>query len=153
MKKLYFGTCLFALFLSHEVSAADVYVRQIAVKGLERVEPETVASYLDIKKGQNVSQEKLDSSLKQLYATGLFNDVVFNISPDGTLMIRVMENPIVNKRVFDGNDKVDDSLLESEVQLAAGSIYNRAKVQEDVQRILEVYKRSCLLYTSDAADE
>ena len=71
MKKLYFGTCLFALFLSHEVSAADVYVRQIAVKGLERVEPETVASYLDIKKGQNVSQEKLDSSLKQLYATGL----------------------------------------------------------------------------------
>ena len=142
MKKLYFGTCLFALFLSHEVSAADVYVRQIAVKGLERVEPETVGSYLDIKKGQNVSQEKLDSSLKQLYATGLFNDVVFNISPDGTLMIRVMENPIVNKRVFDGNDKVDDSLLESEVQLAAGSIYNRAKVQEDVQRILEVYKRS-----------
>ena len=72
MKKLYFGTCLFALFLSHEVSAADVYVRQIAVKGLERVEPETVASYLDIKKGQNVSQEKLDSSLKQLYASVFF---------------------------------------------------------------------------------
>src|SRR5699024_10366114 len=38
--------------------------------------------------------------------------------------------------------KLDDSLLETEVQLTAGSIYNRAKVQEDVQRILEVYKRS-----------
>lgn len=55
MKKLYFGTCLFALFLSHEVSAADVYVRQIAVKGLERVEPETVASYLDHKRAERKS--------------------------------------------------------------------------------------------------
>ena len=142
MKKLYFGTCLFALLLSQEVEAADVYVSQIAVKGLERVEPETVASYLDIKKGENVSQEQLDASLKQLYATGLFNDVVFNMAQDGTLMIQVSENPIVNKRVFDGNDKVDDSILETEVQLASGSIYNRAKVQADVQRILEVYKRT-----------
>ena len=38
MKKLYFGTCLFALLLSHEVSAADdIHVRQIAVKGLEQI--------------------------------------------------------------------------------------------------------------------
>lgn len=142
MRKICLGTFLFGLLLSFEVRASEVFISQIAVKGLERVEPETVASYLNIQKGQNVSQEKLDDSLKQLYATGLFNDVVFNVSPSGLLTINVVENPIVNKRVFDGNNKVDDKLLESEVQLTAGSIYNRAKVQEDVQRILEVYKRS-----------
>lgn len=67
MKKLYFGTCLFALFLSHEVSAADVYVRQIAVKGLERVEPETVASYLDIKK----RTERKSGKTRQLAETAV----------------------------------------------------------------------------------
>ena len=58
------------------------------------------------------------------------------------LSINVVENPVINKRVFDGNEKLDDSILESEVQLAPRSIYSRAKVQEDVQRILDVYKRS-----------
>lgn len=142
MRKIIVWTFLFGLLLSFEANASQVYVRDIAVKGLQRVEPETVYSYLDIQKGSNVSQEKMDLSLKQLYATGLFNDVVFRITNDGLLTIQVVENPIVNKRVFDGNNKVDDKLLESEVQLSSGSIYNRAKVQEDVQRILEVYKRS-----------
>ncbi len=142
MKKILLGTFLFGLLLSFEANASQVYIRAIDVKGLQRVEPETVDSYLNIQKGQNVDQDMLDEALKQLYSTGLFNDVVFDISPDGLLTIKVVENPIVNKRVFDGNKKLDDSLLETEVQLTAGSIYNRAKVQEDVQRILEVYKRS-----------
>ena len=142
MKKILLGTFLFGLLLSFEANASQVYIRAIDVKGLQRVEPETVDSYLNIQKGQNVDQDTLDEALKQLYSTGLFNDVVFDISPDGLLTIKVVENPIVNKRVFDGNKKLDDSLLETEVQLTAGSIYNRAKVQEDVQRILEVYKRS-----------
>ncbi len=142
MKKILLGTFLFGLLLSFEANASQVYIRAIDVKGLQRVEPETVDSYLNIQKGQNVDQDTLDEALKQLYSTGLFNDVVFDVSPDGLLTIKVVENPIVNKRVFDGNKKLDDSLLETEVQLTAGSIYNRAKVQEDVQRILEVYKRS-----------
>lgn len=42
----------------------------------------------------------LDEALKQLYSTGLFNDVVFDISPDGLLTIKVVENPIVNQKGF-----------------------------------------------------
>ena len=141
MKKLPLLTFAAALLAFAEARAA-VYVRDIQIDGLERVEPETVMSYIEIEKNQTVSQEKLDEALKQLYATGLFTDVVFDFQNDGLLTISVAENPIINKRLFDGNNKVDDTLLESEVQLAPRSIYSRAKVQEDVQRILEVYKRS-----------
>ncbi len=84
----------------------------------------------------------LDASLKQLYATGLFNDVSLKVSPDGVLVIKVEENPVINKVLFDGNDKVDDEMLTAEVKLTPRSTYSRAKVQEDVQRILEVYKRT-----------
>lgn len=142
MKKLYLSTCLAGMLFAFNANAADLYVRDIRVDGLQRVENETVMSYLDIAKNHSVSEEKLDESLKQLYATGLFEDVSFGVTPDGLLVIKVVENPIINKRMFDGNDKVDDKMLESEVQLAPRLTFSKAKVQEDVQRILEVYKRS-----------
>ena len=142
MKRLYWGTSLLSLLWTVNVQAAEVYVREIEVNGLNRVENETVMAYLDISAGKTVSEEKLNESLKQLYATGLFEDVAFNVTPDGTLMINVMESPVINQVLFDGNSKVDTQMLESEVQLKARSSFSKAKVQEDVQRILEVYKRT-----------
>ena len=141
MKKILTLAVMF-VFAFGNSARADTYVNKIEVEGLERVERETVLSYLNINTGDNVSQEDLDDALKQVYATGLFADVAFAVKEEGVLVVRVAENPIINKRVFDGNEKVSDDLLESEVQLQPRSVYNRAKVQEDVQRILEVYKRS-----------
>ena len=142
MKKIGVLGLTVSLLMSTAASAADVYVKGINISGLQRVEQETVLSYVDIQNDQNVSQEKLDEALKQLYATGLFTDVSFNVDGGNVLNINVVENPIVNKRAFDGNDAISDEMLETEVQLGPRSIYSRAKVQEDVQRILEVYKRA-----------
>ncbi len=142
MKMLKIWTMLIVLLAAFEVRAASVYVRDIKVEGLERVEVETVLSYVDIKKNTIIDDAKMDASLKQLYATGLFNDVSLNMKNDGLLIIKVAENPIINKVLFDGNDKVDDEMLKGELQLAPRSTYSRAKVQEDVQRILEIYKRT-----------
>ena len=142
MKKISLATLMFSLALSCRVEAAEIYVSQIEVDGLHRVERETVLSYLNVEQGSSVSQEYLNSSMKRLFETGLFADVNIDARGNGVLAVKVVENPVINKRVFDGNDKVDDTLLESEVQLKSGSIYNIAKVQDDVQRILEVYKRS-----------
>lgn len=142
MKKISLATLMFSLALSCRVEAAEIYVSQIEVDGLQRVERETVLSYLNVEQGSSVLQEYLNSSMKRLFETGLFADVNIDARGNGVLAVKVVENPVINKRVFDGNDKVDDTLLESEVQLKSGSIYNIAKVQDDVQRILEVYKRS-----------
>ncbi|MDY4840815.1 MAG: outer membrane protein assembly factor BamA [Alphaproteobacteria bacterium] len=142
MKKVGLMGLALSLMYSTAVNAADVQVRKIDVSGLQRVELETVLSYINIQKNENVSQEELDDALKRLYNTGLFADVVMDVSANGNLNIRLLENPIVNKRVFDGNEKIDDEMLEKEVQLAPRSVFSKAKVQEDVQRILEIYKRS-----------
>ena len=131
-----------SLAVAFNASAADVYIRDIQVDGLQRVENETVMSYLDIDKSKVVSEDKMDESLKHLYATGLFEDVSFSVTPDGTLVIKVVESPVIGERVFDGADKIDASLLEKEVQSMPRGTYSKAKVQEDVQRILEVYKRN-----------
>ena len=138
MKKVGLMGLALSLMYSTAVNAADVQVRKIDVSGLQRVELETVLSYINIQKNENVSQEELDDALKRLYNTGLFADVVMDVSANGNLNIRLLENPIVNKRVFDGNEKIDDEMLEKEVQLAPRSVFSKAKVQ----RILEIYKRS-----------
>lgn len=142
MKKIFFGTLLLLSLTSYNVFAANFYVRQIDITGLQRVEKETVLSYLGIPTGSNVSTEKLDEAFKNLYATGLFSDITMDTTNDGVLNIIVAENPLIGKRAFDGNKKLDDKILETEVQSASNSIYSKPKVQQDVQRILEVYKKA-----------
>src|SRR4029077_12755087 len=59
-----------------------------------------------------------------------------------TLTIHVVENPIVNQVMFEGNSKVSDKDLTKEVQLRPRTGYPRAKCKADVQRIVELYRRN-----------
>jgi outer membrane protein insertion porin family len=54
----------------------------------------------------------------------------------------VVENPIINQVVFEGNHNLKDDKLRDEVQVRPRGIFTRAKVQADVQRIVELYRRS-----------
>ena len=116
-------------------------VRQIVVQGTQRIEPGTVLSYLQIRQGDPYDEEVVDRSLKTLFATGLFADVKFNW--DGqTLTINVVESPIINQVVFEGESKVSEKDLTKEVQLKPRMVFTRSKVQGDVQRIIELYRRN-----------
>jgi outer membrane protein insertion porin family len=116
-------------------------VQEIRIEGSQRIEPSTVRSYLTIQLGDPFDSAKMDESLKALFATGLFADV--SLRRDGnTLVVRVIENPIINRVAFEGNSKIDDKQLNDEIQLKPRTVYTRTKVQQDVQRILDVYRRS-----------
>lgn len=138
----YVSLAALAIGMMTVCEAQAAAVKDIQINGLERVEPETVSAYLEIEPGQNISQLDIDTALKRLYETGLFSDVSLDMLGNGTLSVKVSENPIVNKRYFEGNNDLDDNVLERELQLNAGSIYSVAKVQQDAQRIAEVYKRA-----------
>jgi outer membrane protein insertion porin family len=116
-------------------------IQHIVVKGTQRIEPETVLTYISLHEGDIYAEQQADTALKTLYATGLFADVKMDF--DGsTLTIHVVENPIINQVVFEGNNKVSDKDLTKEVQLKPRGIFTRAKVQSDIQRIIEVYRRN-----------
>ena len=125
--------------LSGQAYAQGV-VKDIQVAGNRRVEPETVRSYLQFAPGEAYNAAKIDASLKALFATGLFSDVT--IDPQGsTIIVTVVENPVINQVAFEGNSEVDTATLGGEVQLKPRSVFTRARVQADVQRILDVYRR------------
>ncbi len=117
-------------------------IRSVAVTGNQRIEAETVASYLTLQAGQRADPKLLDVSLKTLHNTGLFSDVSLELQADGGLLVTVRENPIVNRVLFEGNKNVKEDKFTEEVQLTARGIFTRAKVSSDVQRIIEVYRRT-----------
>ncbi len=123
------------------LARAQDTIEAIRIEGSQRIEPETVRSYLSVKPGDPYDGEKVNASLKSLFATGLFADVTLR-REGNTLVVRVVENPIVNRVAFEGNRKIDTKNLESEVSLRARVVYTRTKVQNDTKRILDLYRRS-----------
>jgi outer membrane protein insertion porin family len=128
-------------FISEAQAQSGPVIRQIRVVGSKRIEPETVKTYLTFSEGQKYDSYKADESLKALIGTGLFENV--DISQNGGVVtVSIRENSIINQVVFEGNKQVKDDTLSGEVQLKPRSVFSRAKVQADVQRILDVYRRS-----------
>ncbi|HEX3535128.1 MAG TPA: outer membrane protein assembly factor BamA [Stellaceae bacterium] len=115
-------------------------IGSIKIEGIQRIEPETVRSYLLVQAGDPWDPDRIDQSLKALFATGLFADV--KLTREGnTLVIRLVENPIINRIAFEGNSKLADKDLNSEIQLRPRVVYTRTRVQNDVKRILDLYRR------------
>ena len=117
------------------------YVDDIQVEGNQRIEADTVRSYMSIAPGDPYDPGRVNQSLKALFATGLFADVAVR-RQGGALIVSVVENPIINRLAFEGNSRIQDRVLEQEVQLRPRVVYTRSRVQSDVQRILQVYRRS-----------
>lgn len=116
-------------------------ITAIAVEGSQRVDAETIRSYLLVREGDPFDAIRVDRSLKALFATGLFADV--SLSQDGsTLVVHVVENPVINRIAFEGNQRIEDTELMPEISLKPRVIYTRTKVQSDVNRIQTLYQRS-----------
>jgi outer membrane protein insertion porin family len=109
----------------------------VVVRGNRRIEAGTIRSYVV---GSGASAN-VDESLRALYATGLFADVKIT-REGGALVVSVVENPIINKVAFEGNKRLTDEQLNTVVDLKPRSFLSQTKLQSDVQRLLEVYRRS-----------
>lgn len=120
---------------------SDRAIREIAVEGLQRIEPLTVQSYLDVAVGDTLTGEKRNQSLKNLYESGLFSDVSVDQNGD-ILNVFVHENPQINQIAFEGNKRLKDEELQAEIQLRPRAIYTREKALQDTDRILTMYRRS-----------
>lgn len=141
MKKLLASLLvLVAAFLPYSLRA-ETPVKFIHVEGNQRVEVETVLAYMDIHQGDPFDAKLVNQSLKKLFSTGLFEDAT--ITRDGAgLLVKVIENPIINEIKFEGNKRIEDDALESEVKLYPRAVYTKSRAKEDMSRILDIYRKS-----------
>jgi outer membrane protein insertion porin family len=113
----------------------------IVVEGNRRVEADTIRSYF--KPGPNGALDAghVDDGLKALIETGLFQDVQIS-RPGGKIVVTVVENPVIGRIAFEGNKKIKDEQLTSEIQSKPRGTLSRPMVQSDALRIAEIYRRS-----------
>ena len=116
-------------------------VSSIVVEGNRRVEADTIRSYF--KPGPNGALDagRVDDGLKALIETGLFQDVQIT-RPGGKIVVTVVENPVIGRIAFEGNKKIKDEQLTSEIQSKPRGTLSRPMVQSDALRIAEIYRRS-----------
>lgn len=118
-------------------------IETVRVEGTQRIDPETVQTYMTVKPGDQFDPAAVNESLKRLFATGFFANIEIVEGEDrSTLIVRVEENPVISLVAFEGNQRISDEDLRPEVQTQPRSIYTRTKIQDDVERILNVYRRS-----------
>lgn len=135
----FFIISLVVSLASFSAMAADA-LREIKISGSERVEAATINTYLNIPVGQELSEDVMNEGLKNLFATGLFADVKMK-QQGGVLMVDVVENPIINEIAFEGNNKIEDNELMSEISLRPRQVYTKTKLQNDLSRVYQVYQR------------
>lgn len=116
-------------------------IRSVIIEGNQRIETQTIQSYLLARPGGTFNEEVLDLSLKTLFSTELFADV--NIGRRGDdLIVTVVENPIINRVIFEGNRTLEDDNIRDEIQAEPRGVFTLARVQSDVRRIVELYRAS-----------
>ncbi len=142
-KKLRFAIIFLLLFLCNfSVFAKNSAVKKtIEIRGNERIDEEVIFSYLDISGLKNKSPKALQDSIKKLYESDLFLESKI-YDEKGKIIIEVTENPIVSDVKIVGNKKMEDDALQSELSLKKRAIFTKAKLQNDLKRINELYLKS-----------
>jgi outer membrane protein insertion porin family len=114
-------------------------VKDIRVEGIQRIEVGTVFSYLPIRVGDEIDNDKASSAIKALYATGFFSDV--RLEQDGDLLIvSIQERPAIGQININGTKEFkSEELKESlkQIGLAESRIYDKSlldKAEKELKR-------------------
>ena len=141
MKKLLLAGLVASVFSQAAWSFQPFQIRDIRVEGIQRTEAGTVFSYLPVKVGDTMTDDKAAQAIKTLFATGFFKDVRLEI--EGTVLVVVLEErPAVSSLEFTGlkSFKAEDIKKSlREVGLAESRIFDRSLVERAEQELKRQY--------------
>jgi len=135
-------SALFAALFAHAALAFEPFVvKDIRVEGVQRTEAGTVFSYLPIKVGDRVDDEKASAAVKALYATGFFRDVRLE-SENGVLVVIVQERPTISQIDIAGTKEFDKDTLKKalkDIGIAESRIFDRSALERAEQEFKRQY--------------
>lgn len=141
MKKKLLASLIVALLAPPAFALEPFTIKDIRVEGIQRTEAGTVFSYMPVKVGDTMTDEKAAEAVKKLFATGFFKDVRLEID-DGVLVVVIEERPAIAAVDFVGLKAFDKEQLRKglrEVGLAESRIFDRALVERAEQELKRQY--------------
>ena len=122
-----------------QASQDPVRISEVRVDGNRRVATGTVQSYLPVRVGDLASPGSLSNALARLYDTNLFQDIKLDMN-GSVLIIRVVENPIINRVNIEGNDAISDDRLLEIIDIQPRRVYNRKVAIDATRQLIDVYR-------------
>ncbi len=139
-KKLFFSLFLLLALLMRVANGDNGFiVKDIQIRGLQRISAGTVYNYLPVNVGEEFTPQKAAAAIRALFKTGFFKDVVLERSGN-TLIVHVAERPTIAKIIFEGNKDISKDDLKkalNTIGLAEGKVFNRQlleKVEQELRR-------------------
>lgn len=121
------------------INDEKVNKRKIIVQGNNRLEDDVIIRDSNINK-MNINNKALSIAIKNLYKTGYFEDVQI-FDSENTIVINVIENPIIDIISIEGNNEIKDEILFQEIELKSRSVFSSDKIKSDVKKIQNIYRR------------
>ncbi|WP_440634083.1 outer membrane protein assembly factor BamA [Candidatus Pelagibacter sp. HIMB1485] len=130
---------LFIILFSFNLANSEI-IKEIRVVGNDRISDQTIISFSNVLINESIDQENMNRMLKDLYDTNFFKNISISID-NNVLTIKVDENPIINKIIFDGikSNKIKKIISDS-VTLKSRSSYNELILNNDKQKIKKILK-------------
>jgi outer membrane protein insertion porin family len=141
MNKSLLSVLIASLFSLPALAFEPFAVKDIRVEGIQRTEAGTVFSYLPVKVGDTLNDEKAAQSIKALFATGFFKDVRIEVDQN-VMVVVVQERPAIAKLDFVGMKEFEkDVILKAlkETGIAEGRIFDRALLEKAEQELKRQY--------------
>lgn len=141
MKKSLLSILIASVFAAPAFAFEPFAVKDIRVEGIQRTEAGTVFSYLPVKVGDTLNDEKAAQSIKALFATGFFKDVRIEVERD-VMVVVVQERPAIAKINFVGLKEFENDMIVKalkETGIAEGRIFDRALLEKAEQELKRQY--------------
>jgi len=141
MKKKILPGLFAALFSASGFAFQPFVVKDIRVEGIQRTEAGTVFSYLPVKVGETMTDEKAAQAIKALFATGFFKDVRIEVEND-VIVVVLEERPAIASVDFVGIKEFDKETLKKglkEIGLADSRIFDRSMLERAEQELKRQY--------------
>ena len=131
------SACLFVL-TPNFLTAQTFTISEIQIVGNQRIETETIESYISLSKGENFEADEINSAYQRVLKSGLFESVTFDEN-DGVLKVTVVEYPTINRIYFEGNVRIEDTVLEKVLKSKEKYVLDAQTVEQDRKNIAETY--------------
>ena len=116
-------------------------IKDIRVEGIQRTEAGTVFSYLPVKVGDTMTDQKASQTIRALFATGFFRDVSIE-AEGGVLVVLLQERPSISQIEFTGLREFDkETVLKAmnQIGLAEGRIFDKGLLDRAEQELKRQY--------------
>lgn len=141
MNKSLLSVLIASFFAAPALAFEPFSVKDIRVEGIQRTEAGTVFSYLPVKVGDTLTDEKSAQSIKALFATGFFQDVRIEVD-NAVMVIVVQERPAISQLDFVGMKEFEKDVIVKALKdtgIAQGRIFDRALLEKAEQELKRQY--------------